>query len=410
MRKINTRNFHLATRTTTREVNRRIVLNLIREYQPISRAELARRMNVRRGSVTPLVKELVDSGAVLETGAASVVRGRRPTMLTVRTSGRLILAADVRPATTFVALADLSGRLVARAECETPGTPEALVEALAACAEALLERHAAQTGDRVECQGFGLVVPGMIDRKSGRLIYSPLLGWRDVNLRASLGERLGLRVFLESAPIACALARLWLAPDATRNVNSFAYVHVSDGVGVGLVVNGEPLRGDMHQAGEFGHIPLDSAGPLCSCGKRGCWEALAKNPATVARYATDAAGGTATMGSRQAPPADIGEVLRRAEQRDEAAVEALVETGRHIGRGLALVVTAFNPGRIYLGGEITAAWDILEGPIRETLAAGALTPAAGSTPVIPDGSPAEYRLQGAVALVTAPTFAALAVG
>jgi N-acetylglucosamine repressor len=91
-------------------------------------------------------------------------------------------------------------------------------------------------------------------------------------------------------------------------------------------------------------------------------------------------------------------------------VQALTETGAHIGRGLALIVSAFNPGRIYVGGEITEAWEHLERPIREALAAGTINERAGATPVVPDSSLAEYRLLGAVALVTAPGFAALAVG
>jgi predicted NBD/HSP70 family sugar kinase len=103
-------------------------------------------------------------------------------------------------------------------------------------------------------------------------------------------------------------------------------------------------------------------------------------------------------------------VVRRARGGEPAAVSALVETGQHIGKGLALVVNAFNPGRVYVGGEITAVWELLEGPIREALAESTITDRARATPVVPDSAPAEYRLRGAVALVTAPGYAALAVG
>src|SRR5687768_11064512 len=100
MRKINTRSFRVATRSTFREINRTIVLNLIREHQPISRAELARRMNVRRASLTLIVRELLENSEVIETGTAVAARGRRPTLLRIRTSGRLAIAVDVRPAHT----------------------------------------------------------------------------------------------------------------------------------------------------------------------------------------------------------------------------------------------------------------------------------------------------------------------
>jgi predicted NBD/HSP70 family sugar kinase len=260
----------------------------------------------------------------------------------------------------------------------------------------------------------GIVLPGMVDRKTGRLIYAPRLGWRDVDLRAEVATRLRMKVYIESAPIACALSRLWLEPEALRSVNSFAYVSVSDGLGVGIAVNGEMLRGEGHTAGEFGHVSLDSSGPECVCGRRGCWEALACNAATVDRYVQEVTGAPTPeprlRRTKKAGAPGIEEVVRRARGGEPAAIHAIVETGRHIGRGLAVVVSAFNPGRIYVGGEITEAWDLLERPLREALVAGTIPGVAGRTQVVPDSSLAQYRLLGAVALVTAPGYAALAVG
>lgn len=272
--------------------------------------------------------------------------------------------------------------------------------------------------------GAGIVLPGMIDRTTGRLIYAPVLGWRDVDLRTGVARRLGVKTYIESAPIACALAQLWLAPEETRGLTGFAYVHVSDGLGVGLVINGEAVRGDMHSAGEFGHVMLDPDGPRCVCGRRGCWEALARNAATIERYRVAAAGPGAAAGDRAdaaagrrkpreaTPPPGIGihEIVRRAMLGDSAAVTALTGTAQQLGRGIALVIAAFNPGRIYVGGEISAAWNILEGPVRAVVQAAAITERAGATPMVPARHPGENRLQGAVALVNAPTFAALDVG
>ena len=412
MRKINTRNFRLATRSTPRDVNRRIVLNLIREYQPISRAELARRMSVRRGTLTTLVRELVESGMVFEKGTAAAARGRRPTMLCVRTRGRLVVAVDVRSGRSSIALSDVGGRMLARETFDTPASPDQLAELLASEVTRLLRQHAPNGAEG--CQGIGIVLPGMVDRKTGRLLYAPRLGWRDVDLRANVSARIGMKVYIESAPIACALARLWLEPEVTRSVNSFAYVSVSEGIGVGMVVNGEMLRGETHTAGEFGHVSLDSSGPECVCGRRGCWEALACNAATIERYADAISGVPRGDGkarrARKASFPGIEEVIRRARGGEVAAIQALVETAGHIGRGLALLVSAFNPGRIYVGGEITEAWDLLEAPMRAALVAGTSPGTAGATQVVPDSSLAEYRLLGAVALVTAPGYAALAVG
>ena len=143
---------------------------------------------------------------------------------------------------------------------------------------------------------------------------------------------------------------------------------------MGIVNRGEVLRGETHTAGEFGHVSLDPNGPLCACGKRGCWEAFASNSATVARYAS------ATSDKRKGA-ATIEEIVRRAKEDEPAARDAVIETGHQIGRGLAAVVSALNPKRIYIGGEVTAAWDLIEEPIREELTNNTLTEAAHLTPV-----------------------------
>jgi len=401
MRKINTRSFRLATRATPREVNRQIVLNLIREYQPISRAELARRMNVRRAALTAIVRDLIAAGDVEETGTAIAARGRRPTLMRIRTTDRTALAVDVRPGATVVALVDYGGKVLERTTFDTPSNPDELSRVLGNTLKGMIDRLAGTpVGDG--CQGIGIVVPGMVDKRSGRVLYAPRLGWRDVPLRDAIAEVTGLQVFVESAPIACALARLW-SVTRSRTVNNFVYVSVSDGVGVGIVNRGEVLRGETHTAGEFGHVSLDPNGPLCACGKRGCWEAFAANSSTVTRYSA------AVSGKHNGAPT-IEEIVRRAKENESEAREAVIETGHQIGRGLAAVVSALNPKRIYIGGEVTAAWDLIEEPIREELTKNTLTDAAHTTPVYPDEKTEVYRLLGAVALVAAPGFAAPRVG
>jgi predicted NBD/HSP70 family sugar kinase len=406
MRKINTRSFRLATRSTSREINRRIVLNLIREHQPISRAELARRMKVRRGSLTPIVRDLLTRNEVFETGRAVAARGRRPTLLRIQTRGRLAVALDIRPTRSSLVLADFGGAILRRDAFPTPARADDLAQELGPRINALLSEGAGVDGS---CHGIGIVVPGMVDRRGSRVLYAPRLGWRDVELRDALAPVVRVPIFVESAPIACAMARLWSVSAGTRSVNNFAYASVSDGVGVGVVVSGEVLRGEDHTAGEFGHVSLDPHGPMCACGRRGCWEAFACNSATSARYVAEVSNGGSRAG-RRGPLLPVEEIIRRAKHGEKAAERALAATGREIGRGLAAVVNAVNPKRIYLGGEVTAAWDLLEGSMREALEEGTITDAARKTPVIPDASPAEYRLLGAVALVSAPNYAAPRVG
>ncbi|HEX2205076.1 MAG TPA: ROK family transcriptional regulator [Longimicrobium sp.] len=400
MRKINVRNFTLATRSTSREINRQILLNLVREHQPISRADLARRMNIGRGRVTALVNELMEEGAVYEGATVDTARGRKPTMLYVRTRDRLVVAADVRFSRTYLMLSDFAGTQIALETFPTLVDPAALVDELAARAGRLLRTY----GGDGECEGFGLVVPGMVDQRTGRVLNSPQLGWRDVEVRDALAEAAGLPVQVENAPIACALAQMWLGQRG-GDTGDFVYVTVGDGVGAGIVVGGQVVRGSSHTAGEFGHVPLDREGPRCLCGARGCWEAYTSNLATLSRYLGREISPTDTRELLEATALTMEELITRARTGDAAARAALDDTGRYLGQGLAMIVNVLNPARVFVGGELTAAWDILEPRVRAEIGARALTASAAATPIIPE-TVSNPRLRGAVALVAAPSFAA----
>jgi N-acetylglucosamine repressor len=403
VRKINTRAFERATRATSRNVNRQIVLNLVREHQPISRADLARRMDVARGMVTPLVNELLAEGLIYEGATGNASRGRKPRMLHIRSHDRLAVAVDVHFSGTHAMVSDFSGRELALERFATPATPEALVEELGRRIGRMIEAHA---GVGV-CEGVGLVLPGMVDRQKGRLLNAPTLGWRDVDLRTPLAAALGVPVHLERDAVACALSQMWSGQrDGADGIENFVYVTVSDGVGTGLVVNGEVARGQSNTAGEFGHVPLSLDGPACSCGTRGCWEAYTSNLATIARYFGRELDGRETTAQLRESGFTIADLIARLRSGDEMAHSALRETGRYLGVGIAAIVNALNPGRIVVGGEITAAWDVLGPEIERELGARALTAAAATTPVIPQPADGHPRLRGASSLVVAPVFAA----
>lgn len=409
MRRIDPGNFKRATRSTAREINRQIALTLVREHQPISRADLARRMNVSRGAITELIAELIGEGVIVEAETPSVRRagrGRRPTMLHVRTRDRLVVAIDVRFSRTYVMVADFGGRQLAFETFETIVEPGRLIAELAARVGRLLDEHRAFG----ECEGIGLVVPGMVNTLTGVVLNAPQLGWRNVPVRDALVNATGLPVAIENASLACAQAQMWLATGTGNGVGDFVYVTVGDGIGAGIVVNGQLVRGNAHIAGEFGHLPLDPDGPDCLCGRRGCWETYGSNLATIARYLGRPFSARAARDLMHEVPLTIEELIARAQKGEERAVATLEETGHFIGAGLAMIVNALNPARIFVGGEITAAWERVAPPMRRAIEARALTAPAAATPVIPEQVGGHPRLRGATALVTAPLFAAPVVG
>jgi predicted NBD/HSP70 family sugar kinase len=402
VRKIDTRNFRLATRATSRDINRRIMLNLVREHQPISRADLSRQMGVSRGVVTSIIQELIGDGTVYEGATEHAARGRRPTMLYVRTQDRLAVAVDLRFSRTFIMLSDFAGTQLALESFDTIFDPTLLVSELVGRIGRLLAKHR-KAG---RCEGLGLVVPGMVERSTGRVLNAPQLGWRDVDVVASLAAGVGLPVYIDNAPYACAMAQIWLGQRGQSNGN-FVYVTVSDGVGAGIVVNGELLRGASNTAGEFGHTPLDPNGPQCLCGAQGCWEAYTSNQATLSRYLGRELTPVSGLKARQpAPPLTIDDLIARARRGDAKAGAALEATGHYLGVGIGGIINGLNPGQVFVGGEITAAWDLIERAVREGILERVLTRAAAATPVTPEQLGGYPRLRGATALVAAPHFAA----
>jgi N-acetylglucosamine repressor len=402
MRKIDTRRFVRATRSTPRNINRQILLNLVREHQPISRADLARRMDIGRGMVTALVDELLGEEAIYEGATVDAPRGRKPKMLYVRTRDRLVIGVDIRFTRTFVMLGDFLGVPVATESFDTIVEPPALVEELVGRIRRLVREH----GGAGRCEGIGLVVPGMVDQRNGRVLNSPQLGWRDVDIRDAISAGTGLPVFIENAPIACALAQMWLGQRGHDAVNDFAYVTVSDGVGVGIVVNGQVVRGSGNTAGEFGHISLSLDGPLCLCGSYGCLEAYTSNIATLKRYLGRDLSAAQTRELLRTSGLTISDVVARCLADEPHACATIDETAHYLGIGLATIINALNPAQIIVGGEITAAWDRIAPVIHEEIGKRALTLTSALTPIIPEPPGSSPRLRGATALVTAPVFAA----
>jgi len=400
MRKINPHDFTVARRGTSREINRQIALNLIRAHQPISRADLARLMNVRRGVASLLVSELLSENLIFEGALGeSVGRGRRPTFLYIDSRERCVVGVDIRASRTYILVTDVVGRqLGAVSSFQTNRDVDVLIQELARRIKQILTDYNA-------CEGVGVSVPGMVEPTKGRVVHAPTLAWHDVNLRDPLAAALGIPVQIENSGKACALAQLWATrSDVVASGNS-VFVSVSDGVGVGIVVNGEVLRGRHNTAGEFGHVPLSIDGPKCSCGATGCWEAYVSNLATLSRYFGRDLSDPRPRDSEEAG-FSVEDLIARARAGEAKALAALNSTARYLGLGLASIVNALDPARVYIGGEITTAWSLIEPIVRSALRERTLTEFGGATEIHVVPAEDHPRLRGAVALVAAPAFAA----
>jgi len=400
MRRISPTAFRVARRGTSREINRQIALNLIRSRQPISRADLARLMGVRRGAMSRLVKDLIRSKQVFEGSKGESKRGRKPLHLYIETRRRCAVAVDVSASRTLMQVTDpLGSPLLEMLEFPTRTRPHDLVLELARHITRVLKAHP----EFGTCMGVGVVIAGLVDTERGRLRFAPTLGWRDVDIREPLETAIKLPVVVENSVKACVLAQVWAVRGDAPIDGPVAFVNASDGVGVGIAIDGELLRGALNNAGEFGHVPLSMDGPRCACGQNGCWEAYVSVRATVARY----------LGSDPSWPAvsrssttTVATIVARARKGEAKAIETLCETGCYLGRGFATIVKAVEPRRIYMSGEITEAWDLVLPFVQRAMREQALTREAAETEILIVPLDDHPRLRGAVALVTSPAFAA----
>lgn len=403
MRKIDLDNFRVARSETARDINRRIVLNLIRKNQPISRASLARRSGLQRSTVSVITEQLIADRWVTEGAVGQLPRGRKPTFLHLNTERSGIVGVDIRASKTTLAVAGLDSHLIAQETMPTTGTPDEFLRRLGQRIRDLMHAHPVSA-----YEGIGVSLPGRIDPTSQHLVFAPGLGWTGVDIRSALERSTGLPVELENAANACALAELWSGRHGEATQDLVA-ITVSEGIGVGMIMNGQLIRGSKGVAGEFGHVSLVENGPLCRCGNHGCLEVLASNSAAVRYYSESSKPRRGAVAGKSAmAQLSFEDILRLVEQGDSKACKAVDQMAHCLGLGLSMVVSSLAPDIVVVVGEVTRLWDRVGPQVESVLRTRALTHAG--TRVLPADPDAQPRLRGTIALVLQKHFGAPFLG
>ena len=398
MRKIDLNDFRVATSETARDINRRIVLNLIRKHQPVSRADLSRQSGLQRSTVSAIAEELISERWVTEGAVNDLPRGRKPTFLHLNSQRAGIFGVNVRPFTTNMALANLDGRFLVQETFPTPPSPDDFVEQVAGRIRDLMKQH-----PEMAYEGIGVSLPGRIDLSSQRFVFAPNLGWEREDLKQQLETATGLPVELENEANACALSEFWFGHH-NEGVRNLIAVAVSEGIGVGMVLNGQLVRGPSGLAGEFGHISIMEDGPECACGNHGCWEVYASNLAAVRFYNEKNPAKPRNGTPARKAAADFDELTKLAEHGCPKAGEAIDRMAHHLGTGLAMLVTGLAPDVIVVVGEVTRLWDRIQPIIHAEIQKRSFTHA--TTQVIASGPAPLPRLRGIIALVLQKRFGA----
>lgn len=356
MKRIDLKNANVARSKTVRDINRRIILNYVRENSPISRSDIAKKTALQRSTVSLIVQELKDLGLINEIYGESS-GGRPPVLLTLQTLKPVALGIAVMIDKTMIVTGDLSGRIIDREVIETDPDFSITFSRIVECSKKLIKKNSGSI------EGIGISLPGVVDFEEGIAFFIPYFNWKNLHISEDLELELGLPVKADNDANAVALAELWFGQESEINENrDFIAILVEEGIGTGIVVDGQVYQGKNGTAGEFGHMTIGQGAPVsCATGSRECWEAFASDRAIVARYLklVPGSGDNANINTKH--------IIRLALNKDEKALEVIRETANYLGIGIANIIQAIGPETVILAGNITDAWSLIEEDLRAAI-------------------------------------------
>ena len=353
------------------EPRRAELFSLALRFGPVTRGQLAAWTGLDASSVTRSLRPLIDDGYLRETspspagrsaagrsaagrsaaGRSTAARGRPVQVLSVNPGRHVAIGVKLGPSTIGAVLTDLSGTVLTRHAAPLTSTePATALMTIRAVVDELLS---ASGSDRADVLGVGVGLSGHVDPESGSCRLSAILGWRDVPVREPLAELLELPVVVENDANTLALAEHWFGRG--RGTSTLAVVTLGIGIGCGLVLGDRLHTGARGSAGELGHLPLDPQGRICTCGARGCLEALAGDAAICELSGCQSVADAMSAASGRGAAATL-------------AQDAFRHAGDALGRGLAGLCNLIDPELVIIAGESAAAFGLMEPAVRESLA------------------------------------------
>jgi predicted NBD/HSP70 family sugar kinase len=383
-----------ARQSSLREHNLALVLGRVAAAEGLSRARVAAATGLTKATVSSLVDTLIEAGLVAEAGLDAGPRvGRPAAALALSPSGPVAVGVEVNVDEVRACAVDLAGAVLIRERVlgDLRGLP---VPAVLDRAAGVLRRVTAEaTAGGRRLAGVGVAVPGLVEAGAAGVRVAPNLGWREVSVLPEL-RRLaalddGVPLRLDNEANLAALAELWRGghrDGAGRPIDTFVHVSGDVGVGAGLVVHGELLRGRHGFAGELGHVPVPGSEAPCACGARGCLEQVAGQEAIVR-----AAG--------LPPGAGVDVVVAAAAAGQPAALEAAASAGTALGVVLAGVLNLLDVDVVVLGGGYARLAPWLGPAVTRELRARVLAVGAREVTVLPGRLGADAAVLGAAGSV-----------
>lgn len=395
-KRLNLKTISVARSNTIRDINRQIILNYVREEGPISRASIAQLTDLQRSTVSLIVDELLKLGMIEEVYGESS-GGRPPQLLSLQTTNALALGVDLGKKVTIVGTSDLSGRLLEKQSFPTSRDFDETISRIIEAAQFFIRKS------NGSIEGIGISLPGLVETWTGRIVSIPHLDWKFPAIVERLEAATGLPVLVENDTNAAALAELWLGRPEIKNVRNFVVVLIHQGIGTGIVFDGQLYRGKGGVAGEFGHMTIGTNAPIaCAAGRFDCWEAFASERAAVARYMKKSGK------NNGADKIDFDQLIEIALKGDGNARNALKETAKYIGIGISNLVQGLSPEVTIVAGQIVKAWSIIADDINQA-AESAICQGFPTVKIMPSTLGSYPTLMGAFSLVLANKFTSISL-
>ncbi|MCU1573617.1 MAG: transcriptional regulator/sugar kinase [Micrococcaceae bacterium] len=346
------RNRNPGSQSALRQLNQQRILATLLGSGSATQAEISRNTGLSTATVSNIVKSMAENGLVSTSPTTS--SGRRALSVTLNGNGALAVGIDFGRSHVRVVLADLAYHVVAERAIALPAGHKA-AEGIAAASDLLDALLREQDIPRSSVLGAGAGIPGPIDRRSGTVVQGAILPeWVGINIVGRLEEALSLPIYADNDANLGALAEVTWGPHGA--VANLMFLKIGTGIGAGLILNGAPYYGTIGVTGEIGHATIAEHGLICRCGNRGCLETVASTATMI------------ELLSRGAPaPLTVEDIVRRAKNRDAAALRVIDDAGLAVGRAVANVANLINPEVIVVGGPLAELGHLLLDPIHRGL-------------------------------------------
>jgi glucokinase-like ROK family protein len=362
----------LGNRDLIRAINRSAVLNTIKNFGPISRTDIARRTGLSAATITGITTDLIEDSLVFEKEQGDSSGGRRPILLALNPDGGFVVGLKVTEEHVTGALTNLETTVIEKQTI--PISDKSLDRVISSIVDVVRKLEDQASIKQQNLFGVGIGLAGIVDADRGVLRDSPIFGWHEVPLVDLLQSRLKVPVFIDNDVNTFTLTEQWFGKG--QGVDNYLTVTVGRGIGMGIVVNGQLYQGVKGGAGEFGHTVIDPDGPICDCGKQGCLETYASDPALVR-----AAQRSFENGEINKVVESIEELQALAEEGNVGAQSIYAAAGEKLGRGIANLINIFNPELIIIGGEGVRAGDLIFEHMRSSIAKNVMPGLAKDTEI-----------------------------